>query len=92
MTSYAYVKEITTNHISFEVELVSVEESRETGFAQKPTAFMLTGKDPCLQAMNPGDIFIVSHDGKVIKNVLYRDDYEKQRRTEIVGAIIERLK
>ena len=92
MNSYASIDRLEGQFAVCEVELINLESARSTSFVQKPTKMMNfpTVKFPVRPA--EGDIFIVNHDGNNINSVLYRDDYEKQRRVAIIGALISRFK
>ncbi len=90
MNSYASIDRIEGNMAVCEVELVHMSRSRQSKFACKPTRMMDFPVSRFTSNIEEGDIFVVEHDGKGISRILFKDDVEKNRRKEIVAAIIGR--
>ena len=91
MKSYAAIEEISKKFAACELELIPVEESQTTAFAEKETEMvdipmeMITSVIPDIAE---GDIIVVIHDCGNVESVCYKDDSEKQRRIELIKVLL----
>lgn len=92
MKSYAAIDRIEANIAVCEVELLETEQSKTTDFFDKKTKMMdvlLEKIHEATESVEEGDILVVEHDGENVIYIYYKDDSEKQRRIEILQAIME---
>lgn len=92
MKSYAAIDRIEENIAVCEVELLETEQSKTTDFFDKETKMMdvlLEKIHEVTENVEEGDILVVEHDGENVIYIYYKDDSEKQRRIEILQAIME---
>lgn len=91
MKSYVSIDRIEGNFAVCEVELIDFERSKPDDF-DKPTEFV----DIYLEQINvsvgdvkEGDIIVIEHDENGIIDICYKDEAEKQRRIDVLKAIME---
>lgn len=84
-------------HIRCELELVSAMESEHIEPEDKETAmlnlserlftdyFDALGKD---LGIEEGDIFVAEHDGEYIIRIIYKDNFEKARRIQLLEELL----
>lgn len=92
MKSYATIDRIEENIAVCEVELLETEQSKTTDFFDKETKMMdvlLEKIHEVTENVEEGDILVVEHDGENVIYIYYKDYSEKQRRIEILQAIME---
>ena len=92
MKSYAAIDRMEENIAVCEVELLETEQSKTTDFFDKETKMMdvlLEKIHEVTENVEEGDILVVEHDGENVIYIYYKDDSEKQRRIEILQAIME---
>lgn len=92
MKSYAAIDRIEENIAVCEVELLETEQSKTTDFFDKETKMMdvlLEKIHEVTENVEEGDILVVEHDGENVIYIYYKDYSEKQRRIEILQAIME---
>lgn len=91
MKSYASVDRIEGNFAVCEVELIGIEESKPNDF-EKSTQMIeipIEQVDDKIGTVQEGDIIVVEHEESNVTEICYRDDDEKQRRIEVLKAIME---
>ena len=91
MKSYASVDRLEGDFLVCEVELIEVEESNPTDF-DKPTEMIdipVEQANAKLGDVQEGDIIVVEHEDGNVTEILCKDEAEKQRRIEVLKAIME---
>ena len=91
MKSYASVDRLEGDFLVCEVELIEVEESNPTDF-NKPTEMIdipIEQANAKIGMVREGDIIVVEHEEGSVTEILCKDEAEKQRRIEVLKAIME---
>jgi len=91
MKSYASVDRLEGNFLVCEVELIEVEESNPTDF-DKPTEMIdipVEQANAKIGMVREGDIIVVELEEGNVTEILCKDEDEKQRRIEVLKAIME---
>lgn len=88
MISYASVDRMEGKFVVCEVELIDIENSKTTSFAEKETIMLDVSMDIVISKIQEGDVIIVEHDGKNVVRMCGKDEEEKLRRIKLLRAII----
>lgn len=93
MKSYASIDRLERTFAVCEVELVSIDKSVTTDFASKKTKMMeipIAELWATVRWVEEGDVIVVKHDGVNVTKVCYKSEAEKQRRIDLIKAIMKR--
>ena len=94
MRSYASVDRIEGEYTVLEVELLDTETSRTTSFKDKETIMVDVLTETIknvIEEFEEGDIIVLEHEDEIINTFYEKDDNEKQRRIDILKAIMEQV-
>lgn len=96
MKSYASIDRIEGKYAVCEVEMIKIEESKPTDFNKETRMMDVLLKENWFRKifnlktkLKEGDIIVVEHDGENITKICNTDNAEKQRRIEVLKAIME---
>ena len=96
MKSYASIDRIEGKYAVCEVEMIGIEESKPTDFNKETKMMEFLLKENWFSRilnlktkLKEGDIIVVEHDGEKITKICNTDNAEKQRRIEVLKAIME---
>lgn len=90
MKSYASVEKKEWDAIRCEVEMIPVEESKPENFETKETEaceIYMGDFDFDFEEVKEGDILVVEHEYGDVRGIYGKDDFEKQRRIEIIEQL-----
>lgn len=93
MRSYASVDRIEGEYTVLEVELLDTETSKITPFRDKETIMVDVLTETIknvIEEFEEGDIIVLEHEGEIINTFYEKDDNEKQRRIDILKAIMKK--
>lgn len=93
MKSFVSVEELEGEFAVCELELLPIEESKTTYYSQKETKMVDIPMEMVTQVIpdvSEGDIIVVMHDGEAVESVCYRDNSEKERRIELIKAMLRK--
>ena len=94
MKSYASIDRIEGNYTVLEVELLDTETSKITSFRDKETIMVDVLTDTMKSVIgeyDEGDIIVLDHEGEIINTFYEKDENEKQRRIEILNAMMKQM-
>ena len=94
MRSYASVDRIEGKYTVLEVELLDTETSKITPFRDKETIMVDVLTETIknvIEEFEEGDIIVLEHEDEIINTFYEKDDNEKQRRIDILKAIMEQV-
>ena len=94
MRSYASVDRIEGEYTVLEVELLDTETSIITSFRDKETVIVDILTDTIMSVIgefDEGDIIVLEHEGEIINTFYEKDEGEKQRRIEILNAMMKQM-
>lgn len=94
MKSYASVDRIEGEYTVLEVELLDTETSKITSFRDKETIIVdvLTETiKSVIEEFEEGDIIVLEHEDEIINTFYGKDENEKQRRIDILKAIMKQV-
>lgn len=86
MKSYMTIDRIEGKYAICELELLDVEQSRETNYWDRETE-MVDVPTAMLDEPKEGDVFIVEHEQETLYRVYGKDEEEKQRRINALKEI-----
>lgn len=91
MISYASIDRFEGEVAVCEVELIPIENSKTTAFAEKETVMIDIPIDMLqlnMKKVEEGDIIVVEHDGENVTKICGKDKKEKHRRIKLLKKII----
>lgn len=96
MKSYASIDRIEGKFAVCEVEMLGIEDSKPTDFNKETKMMDVLLKENWftkiwfnLGKLKEGDIIVVEHNGESVTKICNKDEAEKQRRIDVLQAIME---